>query len=231
MLSCVSALRLHGVWTMPATELHIRVTSGTIVRRSPATRLHWTHSPAERGLDHPLVAIAMAVGCLDLRAAVVAVDSAKNQGIVPPSALEAELASSPRGRLVLSHADGASESGLETLVRLALRRRRLRVRSQVAVPGVGRVDLLVGERLVIELDGRTWHTGERFQSDRDRDRLLVSAGYLVLRATYRDVMERLPELEEQVMTLVRRGDHLWRGPHNSSRDVPSSALERGRSPR
>jgi len=50
--------------------------------------------------------------------------------------------------------DPGCGSGLETLARLHLRRRHIRVRSQVHIPPVGWVDLLIGGRLVLELDSR-----------------------------------------------------------------------------
>jgi very-short-patch-repair endonuclease len=91
---------------------------------------------------------------------------------------------------------------------LALRSRNLRVRPQVWIPGVGRVDLLIGDRLVLELDGREWH--QDFERDRARDRALVARGYLVLRASYRQVLEDWPTIEAQIAEIVARRDHRWR---------------------
>src|SRR5690606_16212758 len=101
--------------------------------------------------------------------------------------------------------DPAAESGIETLVRLALRRHRIRSRSQVVIAGVGRVDLLVGERLVIEVDGYRWH-GDRaaFEADRDRDRELVRRGYVVLRPSYERVTTDLDRVMVAVLDIVRR---------------------------
>lgn len=44
-------------------------------------------------------------------------------------------------------------------MRLRLRRRKVELRTQVTIADVGRVDLLVGERLVIEVDSKEHHTG------------------------------------------------------------------------
>lgn len=208
VLTCVSALEHLGVWTMPHADLHLRVASGTAVRRA-GIRLHWTHERVDlaRGVDDVQAALLRAVECLDLRAAVVVVDSALNRGLVSRSALERSL-TTPRGRRVLALADERAESGIETLARLGLRRLRVRVRSQVVVPGAGRVDLLIGDRLVLELDGRRWH-GD-FEADRDRDRRLLALGYLVIRASYRQVMEEWDTIASQILTLVRRDEHRWR---------------------
>jgi very-short-patch-repair endonuclease len=46
-------------------------------------------------------------------------------------------------------------------------------------------------RLVVEVDGLAFHiTPERFQRDRIRQNLLVTAGWTVLRFTWRDLVER-----------------------------------------
>jgi very-short-patch-repair endonuclease len=56
--------------------------------------------------------------------------------------------------------------------------------------GVG--DLVFrAERVVIELDGRAFHTtSERFERDRYRQNRLTSAGWIVLRFTWRDLTRR-----------------------------------------
>ena len=75
---------------------------------------------------------------------------------------------------------------------------------------MGNVDLVVGDRLVVELDGAAWH--ERpgdFEADRRRDRELAALGYVVIRASYRQVMTEWSEIEEQILRIVRRQGHLW----------------------
>ncbi|MGH8936962.1 MAG: type IV toxin-antitoxin system AbiEi family antitoxin domain-containing protein [Acidimicrobiia bacterium] len=65
----------------------------------------------------------------------------------------------------------------------------------------GRVDLAYPEALLlIEADGRRWHTrSEAFEADRRRDNLAVLAGWRVLRFTWRDIAERPGE----VVAIVR----------------------------
>ncbi len=107
----------------------------------------------------------------------------------------------------LGSADGVCESGTETRVWQHLRG-RLPLRRQVVIPGVGRVDFLVGERLVIEVDGREHH--ERtpdFERDRRRDAHLSSLGYRVLRFTYRQVFHDWPSVEAALWAAVARHDH------------------------
>lgn len=211
-LTCGSALRLQGVWMMPDTRLHVRVARGVAIDAAEDVVVHWS----DRRQDHAFpmdgvgASLSFALRCLDLRAAVVATDSALNQRTLTPLDL-ASIRETARGRRVLALCDPAAESGLETLARLALRRLRVRVRTQVPIAGVaGRVDLLIGDRLVLELDGVAWHgrPGD-FERDRRRDRRLVALGYAVMRASYSQVLGSWPEIEQQILAAVRRGAHLW----------------------
>ncbi len=66
----------------------------------------------------------------------------------------------------------------------------------------GRVDFAYPEvRLIIELDGRAWHTTlEAFESDRMRDNHAQLAGWRVLRITYR----MLKDNPQMVRDMIRR---------------------------
>lgn len=209
-LACVSALSFHGVWTMRDPRTHVVAARGT--RATDDIRVHWVDRVPRYVVEELPAAISRAIQCLELEAAAVVVDSAMNRRLVTPSEVEDICERSHRGRALLPHLDPASESGIETLARLRLRRRNVRLRTQVQIGDIGRVDVVVGDRLVIELDGRSWHDrpGD-FENDRRRDRALVAAGYLVLRASYAQVMTEWPAIEQQVLTIVRRRDHLWRG--------------------
>lgn len=207
-LGCVSALRRHGVWTLPHPGIHVTAARGVDIRRAAGIRVHWTDDRGGRAaIDPPAAALATAMTCLDPMAATVAADSALHLGLVSLAQLETMGADSPRVRRVCELVDPASESGLETVARLHLRRLRIRTRSQVVVPGIGRVDLLIGDRLVLELDGEAFHD---FDRDRDRDRALITAGFVVIRVSYRQVLDDWATVERQILTLVRRRDHLWR---------------------
>ncbi len=65
----------------------------------------------------------------------------------------------------------------------------------------GRVDAAYPDhRLIIECDGRRWHTAaESFERDRRRDNLAQLAGWRVLRFTWADVNERPMETVHQVI--------------------------------
>ena len=69
---------------------------------------------------------------------------------------------------------------------------------------------MIGDRLVLELDGYGFHaTGEFFESDRRRDLALSALGYRTVRLSYRQVMHEWDSAEQAILTMIRRGDHLW----------------------
>ena len=72
-------------------------------------------------------------------------------------------------------------------------------------PGSGRVDFLIPAwRLIIEVDGRRWHARtESFDSDRTRDNAAVTAGFKVLRFTWRMLTADPDRCVEQVLSIGR----------------------------
>jgi very-short-patch-repair endonuclease len=100
-------------------------------------------------------------------------------------------------------ADGRAESGTETIVRCLLTIAGLRVRPQVDIAGVGRVDLLVEDRVVVEVDGREWHDDPgRFAVDRRRDVRATIGRYRVLRFSWFQVLFRWSEVEAAVFAAL-----------------------------
>ena len=67
-------------------------------------------------------------------------------------------------------------------------------------------DVLFREaRVVVEVDGWAAHSDrEAFERDRQRQNVLVNAGYVVLRFTWRDLTEREPTVVAQIREAVDR---------------------------
>jgi hypothetical protein len=124
----------------------------------PALCLHWKqHTHDSGGIASVVDAVMDAVQCQWEERAVVVIDSALNAGLVSRRQLEQAFEHAPRRYArALGRADARSQSGIETLVRLRLRARGIRVSVQVRISGVGHVDLLIGDRFVIECDSNRW---------------------------------------------------------------------------
>lgn len=212
VLSCASALQAHGVWVPPLSRVHLRVRAGTSVRTGTSTngacRQFARREPERGSVDAVPIALRHAIRCLDDEGIVVVCDSLLNLGLMTRTEIAGQYVGAPiRVRQLLARLDRA-ESGTETMVRLRLRNRGIRVTPQVWIRGVGRVDLLVGDRLIIEVDGREYHAGSaQFEADRARDRHATQLGYLVVRLTYRQVLYDWPDVVEDILAVVRRRDH------------------------
>lgn len=225
-LTAASVARLHGLWTLDDTKLHVRVPGSASRLRSPddrAVSLDATHDvcvhyrerpggprdlPARDSLPRALAEMFTCGGSL---AAMIAVDSALNLGELS-NAGRAELrALVPASkRRLIDHADPRCDSGLETIARMLPRGKRLRHRTQAYIPGVGRVDLLIGDRLVVELDGAGFHMDKAdFAEDRRRGFELVMRGYLVVRLTYDMVVHDWERVRADLLAIIERGEHRW----------------------
>lgn len=201
VLGCVSALRLHDVWVPPFAGTHVRSWSG-------GCRQYGRPEPALRSVDDIPIALRHAVRCLDSEGIIVVCDSLLHLGLMTRADIEHELVAAPgRIRRLVARCDPA-ESGTDSIVRVRLRARGIRVRTQVRILGLGWVDLLVG-RVIIEVDGAEYHISPKaFEEDRRRDRQAVRLGYIVVRLSYKQVMHEWEATEAVILELVRRREHL-----------------------
>lgn len=214
ILTATSGSRHHGLWTLSDGRLHVLVARNASRVRTNAgdgggplgVCLHWAKGAISRAVPvaDPLQIVVDAHHCQPRATVVALADSALNQGQLRIEILETAL---PR---LASWCDPASQSGTESMVRIGLRRRGIRARSQVAISGVGFVDLLVGDRLVIECDSAAFHEGYQSQRDYERDQELLRQGYLVLRLKYGHVVHEWQRIEALILELVRARRHRWR---------------------
>jgi very-short-patch-repair endonuclease len=148
-----------------------------------------------------------------LKAAVVAADAALHEGLVSDDKLveaagrlELGVRSSTRVERLRELVDSAAESPGESLTRLLLSGLGLSFRSQVDIRDdvgfVGRVDFLVGDRVVVEFDGLVKYEGaegrEALAREKRREDRLRAAGYEVVRLTWADLAR-----PDRVARLVR----------------------------
>jgi very-short-patch-repair endonuclease len=232
-LSCLSVLKRHDIWCANDRRLHIRVPadaqklSAPHDRRVPLGRperfgiaLHRSHraqflDEPEGPVDSFEWALLHSITCQSKIDAIVTLDSALKQGRISHTELEFLCADLPeKYRAYLALSDPNAASGLETKARLGLRRYNIASRSQVKIRGVGNIDLLVGDRLVVETDGREWHQKpEAYLEDRRRDLALAELGYVVLRLSYAQVMDEWDRVVDIIRAMVARGEHRWSARH------------------
>lgn len=212
-LTCISALRQYGVWVPRETAVHVAVpANASRLRLDGNPTIHWSGPPRAMSSSVAPIADALAVMavCQPREATLIAIDWSLNHRVVSADLMREAFAASPEyARKLLQLADRRHDSGLETMACSRLRGLGIRFRVQVHVPGVGRVDVLIGECLVLELDGREFHSRTLdFDNDRRRDLLLTAAGYIVLRVSYRQVTEQWDEIERVILSIVRRQGHM-----------------------
>ncbi|WP_168915334.1 DUF559 domain-containing protein [Microcella flavibacter] len=217
VLTCGHALRRHGLWALEHPEVHVRV-AGTDSRlredrdsrrrRTPASSavVHWTGRSAET--ERLVATVSDALSdyrrCVPHDWYLAALDSALHHAPLERDALR--RAGHPVG---VDGIDGVCESGTETMFWLAIRELLPSIRRQQRIPGVGRVDFLIGERLVVEIDSREFHdTAPGRAADRRRDLDLSLAGYRCLRFDYDQIVNHLDRVVAAVLAAVSRGDHL-----------------------
>jgi very-short-patch-repair endonuclease len=217
-LGCQSALAFHGVWVKLDADIHVTVDPTACRLRSPddashrlsetsRVKVHW-HAVVSRSrlVVDELTALSEMCSCSTPELVAASADSLLRRSPTLRSAVRAVASASPaRFRRALDGADGICESGIETI--FWNRMRALAPRRQVSIPGIGRVDFLFGDRLVVEVDGKEFHTQTpHFESDRRRDAALSALGYRVLRFSYRQVMFDWPSVEAAIWAAIARGD-------------------------
>ncbi|MDT0214568.1 hypothetical protein Q9R29_11790 [Rothia sp. ARF10] len=170
--------------------------------------------PTATSVSVPDACVLTAVGS-GVEAGVVAMDAALQRGMTTVSALSQSVAELGV-RYRTGHAHGAiaavdpsCESPGETRTRLILVGAGFDVRSQVSLSDadgfIGRVDFLVGERVVVEFDGAVKYDGmegrRALMQEKRREDRLRAAGYRVVRVTWRD-LDRPEALTARVRGLL-----------------------------
>ncbi|MBX9472652.1 endonuclease domain-containing protein [Microcella sp.] len=221
LAACTTAAESYGLWVpeqritevwLPRQASRLRAPDNRRVPLAHADRsrlrTHWHPLNDPGAADSWRVgafdAVAQCVGCLPRDVAIAVLDSALRTGAIGAHELTAlEVVVPARRRGWVNLADGRAGSGTESLVRLALQHAGLRVTPQVWIAGVGRVDLLVGTRVVVEVDSEKWHsTPEQRAEDSRRDLELIRLGYVVVRVRYGQAF-RPDEVVTAVLRAVR----------------------------
>lgn len=212
--TCLSAARTLGLWTLSDPvephlwSVHGRFPPGCVRHRGP---LLGAALPAGGG-SGPVVpvldAVIHTIRCRPALEALVVAESAVRLRLLDRRQLAAALPGNRNGaaRAVVGRIGEGSESPLEIVARELFVSAGLRVEPQVPLDGVGRVDLLVEGRVVVELDGFEFHGTSRaaFRRDRRRGNAAMLGGLPTLRYTYEDVMYDAERIVDEVLSLARR---------------------------
>lgn len=201
-LTCVTAAHRLGLWTGDHDEVHVAVAPTAARLDATGLRVHWSAGPAPtaaRAVVDPLINVLYHVArCQPPVVALAIWESALNKNLISADVLQRIAWHSGRAARLAAIATKLSDSGLESHFIELMRAIGVRVRQQVRIDG-HRVDGLIGERLVIQLDGFAFHsTPEARRRDILADARLRLRGYTVLRFDYQQILFQ-PELVQEVI--------------------------------
>ena len=209
VLSCVTLAARRGLWVLEHSEPHV------------AARPHSGHAAATRGVVHwnlPIFprdpelcedslenALVLMAGCQPHEAALATWESAVKKGLVSLDALS-RAPLPPAARALVDEARPFADAGTETIFFTRLSWMNVRILPQIWLFG-HRVDFLIGERLVVQIDG-AHHVGAQRTKDIRHDALLKLHGYHVIRIGYDQLINHWPDVQGMIMDAVAQRLHL-----------------------
>lgn len=211
VLSCVTLARRRGLWTLRDDPPHVALSPKGHLRRATTAHVHWASPVVPRhpdAFEDPLAnALILIASCQPYEHALAIWESALNKRMLDREVLRG-LPLGPDARRLLEDARPWADSGLESFLIPRLRWLGLPLRPQVVIAGRP-VDLLIGERLVLQVDGGH-HVDTQRLRDNEHDATLRLMGYHVIRVGYWQVMDDWPAVQDLIVTAVAQGLHLAR---------------------
>jgi len=223
-LTGISAIQALGGWvfgehplhvSVPANAARLRTEHDRFIRLTEITRtgevIHWDdRSLAARGTN-------VVVGLLDAlervlldepaEVAVAALDWARHTGRVDDLDFHELVLRLPvNRRATAAMSDARCDSLPESLVRTRLVRAGHRVVTQVLVGDLERIDLVVDERVGIEVDGDEHHR-DRFERDRRKDIAITRIGLHVIRPSARMVFHDWDAVYDAILAALAARPH------------------------
>lgn len=198
--ACVTKAQFQGLWVLePPQQPHVALThsrsySGFVCHRSAAP-------------PTLLDTVVQSLRCLPELDGLVIAESAVALKGLPMSALRQGLSgrNDARERRIISGIVPQSQSVIECLARYLLRRAGFHVESQVDVPGMGHLDLMVDGRLGIETDGAGFHMDRAsFEEDRRRWNMTTRRGIPTFVVSYPLLRFRPDEFIAMVRVALNR---------------------------
>jgi very-short-patch-repair endonuclease len=207
-LTCASVLRAHGVWVLPPADgLHVWLAPGqhALSHRDCTCTSHYYSGDPPLGEASIEIALVHLYKCAGAEAFFAAFESAWNLGMLSTRTRMRVRAALPnRSRWLVDLAQPDADSGLESLLRLRLHLLGIRLDCQVTIHGVGSVDFVIAERLIIEADGKGNHEGELRHKDLVRDAAASRLGYETLRFDYAQIVHDWATVQAAILGALDR---------------------------
>lgn len=212
VLSCITQARRLGLWVHDQrSRVHVAATPGSAGDKPKTIIVHWSRPliPRREGVLEDSIenVLALVAECEPYEQALATWESALNKELVTLEAMR-NLPLRPAARRLAAEAQPYADAGLETYLRPRLRWLRVPLYFQIWIGG-HRVDALVGERLVLQIDGAS-HVGAQRSEDIRHDAELKLMGYHVIRISYTQMMEHWAAVQDLIMRAVAQGLHLPR---------------------
>lgn len=214
VLGCVSAARHLGLWTLDVgADIHVwmRADGHRLPHDGCRCLDHWDAAPAPGRLAPASVprVLRQIWLCRGVEEFFVAVESALHLGMLTPAGRAwLRRTCGDAARAALDFAGPHSESGLESLLRWRLRGTGVSMRAQVEITSVGRVDFLIGDRIILEADGAEHHAPPAARHrDLVRDANAAAWGYVTLRVDYAMIVHDWDTVVAALHGLLDAGIH------------------------
>lgn len=209
--TCLSAAKLQDLWVPDHKDVHVAVQATASRNAAPGIHLHWASGPApvtRTIVEEPIVNVLFQVSrCAAPQDALAVWESAISKKKADAQTLQRVAWRSTMATRFASVAGELSDSGLETRFVRGLRAAGVTVRQQVRIDG-HRVDGLIGEALITQVDGFEFHSSAADRRrDIEADARLVLRGYTVLRFDYFQVFFHGDDVVDTILMAIAQGLH------------------------
>lgn len=210
VVTCISQATRLKLWVHETPKkFHVGVDPHGAGAQTDRAHVHWSKPLVPRDpevLVDPIEnVLAIVADCEPFERALATWESALNKGLVTLTGLS-EYPWNATASELLARANPFADAGTETYIRERLKWLGLRILIQTWLAG-HRVDVLVGDRLVLQVDGKH-HVGAQRSEDIRHDAELRLMGYHVIRVSYQQLLHEWPMVQDLIMRSVAQGLHL-----------------------
>lgn len=209
-VTCISAAQHLGLWVPPHVGTHVVVPHGASRFSADGLVLHWSAGPVLTPRtspdEHIFNVLFQAARCLSRADALCVWESALRVGAVDAAVLKRIRWRCRAASELAGMASLLSDAGTETLFIDLMRGAGIIARQQVVLDGHP-VDGLIGDCLVVQIDGFAHHRAADRRRDIRADARLVMRGFTVLRFDYQQVLFHQTHVVETVRTALAQGLH------------------------